>query len=106
VEIKASEEDLISTALREVREEGGVEAKIIKKIGTAKYFSVSSRGKVLKFVTFYLMEFIRDLPEGFDFETSEVAWLPFNEAFDRISRDHEKQMLVKAQDLLTGVSLV
>jgi 8-oxo-dGTP pyrophosphatase MutT (NUDIX family) len=99
-EVKAKEEELVGAALREVREEGGVEAKIVKKIGTVKYFSNSSRGKVLKFVTFYLMEFVRDLPEGFGFETSEVNWLSFNEAFNRISRDHEKQILVKAKELL------
>lgn len=97
--IKADEESLQKNALREVREEGGVEARIIKKIGTAKYFySAPDKGRILKFVTFYLMEYVRDLPEGFDAETSEIAWLPFEEALETLSFRDEKQILKKAKD--------
>ncbi len=105
-EKRAEESDLIDNALREVREEGGVEAKIVKKIGTSKYFINFMGKRILKFVTFYLMEFVRDLPEGFGFETIKVEWLPFDEAIKKISHDHEKQMLVKAKKLLTSMSLV
>ncbi|MCX6705284.1 MAG: NUDIX domain-containing protein, partial [Candidatus Woesebacteria bacterium] len=91
--IKADEESLQKSALREVMEEGGVEAAIVKKIGTVKYFyrlpsrpssaytapdkglPAGRQGRILKFVTFYLMEWKKDLPEGFDAETSEIAWL-------------------------------
>lgn len=99
-EKKASEEDLQTGALREVSEEGGVEAKIINKIGTIKFFFNSIRGKVLKFVTFYLMEWIRDLPEGTDFETSEVAWLPYQEAYKKLTYKGEKEVLKKAKEFL------
>ncbi len=105
-EKRAKESDLTNNALREVREEGGVEAKIIKKIGTSKYFINFMGRRILKFATFYLMEFIRDLPEGFGFETMKVEWLPFDEAIKRISHNHEKQMLVKAKELLVNISLV
>jgi ADP-ribose pyrophosphatase YjhB (NUDIX family) len=99
--VKADEESLQKAALREVREEGGVEAKIIKKIGTEKYFfNAPDKGRILKFVTFYLMEWIRDLPEGHDEETSETAWLPFEETYKKLSFSGEKQMLKKAQELL------
>ncbi|PIZ45723.1 hypothetical protein COY30_01470 [Candidatus Woesebacteria bacterium CG_4_10_14_0_2_um_filter_44_9] len=88
-------------ALREVKEEGGVEAKIIQKIETVKYFfTTSDKSKVLKFVTFYLMEWTKDLPEGFGEETSEIAWLPFNQAVKRLSYGGEKQILKKAKELL------
>jgi len=105
--IKADEESLQTNALREVREEGGVEAKILKKIGSIKYFyTFPGRGRILKFVTFYLMEWRRDLPEGFDYETSEVAWLPYDEARKILYSGGEKQMLKKAKDLLTEAHLV
>ncbi len=99
-EKRASEKELQETSLREVKEEGGVKAKIIKKIGTRKYFMNSTRGRVLKFVTYYLMEWIKDLPEGFDFETSEIAWLPFEEAYKRLTYGGEKQILKKAGEML------
>jgi len=97
---KASEENLQEAALREVAEEGGVGAKIVSKIETSKYFMISTRGRVLKFVTFYLMEWVKDLPEGFDFETSEIAWLPFKEAYKRLTYGGEKQILKKAKEKL------
>jgi len=88
-------------AIREVREEGGVEAKIIKKIGTIKYFfNAPDKGRILKFVTFYLMRWVRDLPEGLDGETSEIAWLPYDEAYQKLSFSGEKQMLKKAKAML------
>lgn len=101
-EIKATESDLQTGALREVREEGGVIAKIIKKIGTSKYFMNSTRGRVMKFVTFYLMEYVSDAPEGFCFETSEVLWLPLAEGIQKITNTNEKEILKKAGELVSG----
>lgn len=101
--VKADEKSLRENALREVQEEAGVDAKIIKKIGTVKYFfDHPERGKILKFATFFLMEWKKDLPEGFDEETSEVLWLSFEEAKKKLSFSAEKQMLERAKDLLSS----
>jgi 8-oxo-dGTP pyrophosphatase MutT (NUDIX family) len=107
-EVKATESDLQTGAIREVREEGGVIAKIIKKIGTTKYFLPirhtlnSTRGRVMKFVTFYLMEYTSDASEGFCFETSEILWLPITEAIQKVTHTNEKEILKKASELLNG----
>jgi len=94
-------EKVEKAALREVREEGGIEAKIIQKIETVKYFfTTADKSKILKFVTFYLMEFIKDLPESFGEETSEIAWLPYEEAYKKLSFSGERQVLKKAKELL------
>jgi len=94
-------EKIQETALREVREEGGVNAKIIKKIGTINYpFKHPTRGIILKFVTFYLMEYESDVDGGHDWETAEVKLLPFDEAYKKLSFSGEKQMLAKARELL------
>ena len=51
--VKADEESLEKAALREVREEGGIEAGIIKKIGTEKYFLTRrTKGKFLNLLRF------------------------------------------------------
>jgi len=99
-EKKAKEEDLQATAIKEVKEEGGVEARIVKKVGTIRFFFTSTRRKVLKFVTFYLMEWVRDLPEGHDQETEEVAWLSYEEARKRLAYTSEKEILDKAKEAL------
>lgn len=101
--IKADEKTLEETATREVAEETGTEAKIIKKIDTIKYvYTHPERGKTLKFVTYYLMEWVNDLPEGFDGETSEVDRLPYKEAYKKLSFKREKSVLEKARKLLNS----
>ncbi len=101
--VKADEESLQKAALREVAEEGGVEAKIIKKIETTFYvYPHPTRGRIMKFVTFYLMSYIKDLPEGHDGETSETIWLPYEEAYKKLSFSSEKQVLKKAKELFLG----
>jgi 8-oxo-dGTP pyrophosphatase MutT (NUDIX family) len=104
-EVRADEKSLQSAAIREVEEETGVEANIIKKIGTIKYsFTDPVRGKIFKFVTYYLMEWNRDLPQGFDSETSEVAWQPFDKAYKILSFSNEKEALKEGEELLAPVA--
>lgn len=103
--VRADEESLQKAAMREVEEEGGVEAKIVKKIGTEKYFyNAPDKGRILKFVTFYLMEYTGDLPEGYEEETSEIAWLPFEKAYKKLSFSGEKQILKKAREIRAPVA--
>ena len=105
---KAGEEDLQRAALREVKEEGGIEARIVSKLGTEKYlFTIPDENKnsnksrkVLKFVTFYLMEWKKDLPGGFGFETEAIEWLPYEEAYKRLSHSGERAVLRKAKERL------
>jgi len=95
---RATEEQIREAALREVKEEGGVLANIMKKIVTDKFFFILKGEKVLKFVTYYLMEWIKDLSEGPGFETSEVAWLPFKKARERLSYSGEKKIGIRYDD--------
>ncbi len=99
-EIKATEEVIRETALREVEEEGGVVAEIVSKIETVKYFITVAGKRYMKFVTFYLMERQRDLPEGFGHETSEITWLPFEKAREKITYDGERRVLDSAKEVL------
>lgn len=101
-ERRVTEKDLKKAALREIGEEGGVKAKIVKKLGTEKIFFTSKieGKKILKFVTFYLMEWTSDLPDGFGFETSEIAWLPYDEARKKLKHSGEKKVLDKAKEAL------
>jgi 8-oxo-dGTP pyrophosphatase MutT (NUDIX family) len=89
-------EDSAQTALREVKEEGGVEAKILSKIGNIKYFYVEDGQRIFKTVTFYLMEYIQEAQEGFCWETEEIAWLPFEEAKEKLAFKNEKGILEEA----------
>ena len=97
---KTSEEELQNAALREAKEEAGVEARIVTKIGTETRFFTSNGQRVMKFVTSYLMEWLKDLPEGLGFETSKVAWLSYEIARKKLSYSSEKRTLDKARQIL------
>lgn len=99
-EKRATESDLREAALREVEEEAGVRAKIVAKIGTEKFFFKTGKETVLKFVTFYLMEWVSDLPEGFGPETQKIKWLKYKEAKKRLTYAGEVRILAKAKEFL------
>jgi len=94
-----------AAAIREVAEEGGVKAKIITKVDSIKiFFRNTFEGKpgekVLKTITFYLMEYEEEAENGHDEEVAEVAWLPFEEAREKLTFKNEKEILAKAREIL------
>jgi 8-oxo-dGTP pyrophosphatase MutT (NUDIX family) len=101
-EKKANEEILRKAALREVREEAGAEARVVRKIGTQKIFFTKEGERYIKFVTFFLMEWKKDLPEGFGFETSGVGWFSLEKAKEKLKHKSERQVLDKANHILSS----
>lgn len=99
-ERKGTEDELQTAALREVSEEAGVIAKIVSKIGSFQYFLNLKDKRILKFVTFYLMEYLKESKDGHDWETSEVSWLEFEGAYQILSFPREKELLEKAKEVL------
>ena len=57
----------------------------------------------MKFVTFYLMEWKKDLPEGFGFETSKVGWFALEKAKEKLKYKNEKEILEKANEILKQI---
>ena len=96
-------ENSAQAALREVKEEGGVEARVLNKIDNIKYFFVQEEQRIFKTVTFYLMEYIQEAQGGFCWETEEVAWLSFEEAKKRLAFENEKDILEKAKAILSTI---
>lgn len=94
-------EFLKSAALREVEEEGRIKAKIISKIGSNNYviFDKLQHHKIIKRVTFFLMEYQSDSPlRHFDKEAVlDRVWLSYDEACNRLAYDSEKILLKKAK---------
>lgn len=100
-ERKATQKDLEKAAIREVSEEGGVKASIRQKIGTINYFFTIENKRILKFVTFFLMEWIKNTAQGPGTETSEIAWLDKNDAVKILKSSGEKKILKKASEMLS-----
>lgn len=87
------------TAVREVLEETGIQAKIIKKIDYGKSMYEVDGEKIFKITTYFLMEYEKGEPMEND-EVETVLWLPFTEALDKLSYSNEKKILQKASELL------
>ncbi len=88
------------TALREVREETGLEARIISEVGTIEY-SFTRKGRMVKKQVFhYLMIAVGGSIEAHDHEYDEVRWFPLEEALLSLSYDNEKDIVRQAEPLI------
>ena len=98
------QESLEQTALREVREETGLEGKLLHKIDEIRYWYYSrwEEVRVSKVVHFYLMECVGGNIEDHDFEADEVRWFPLEEAKRILSYEGERQVVEKAEFILQG----
>ena len=90
-------------ALREVKEEGGVEAEILDKVGHNKYVYTLNREKIFKVVTYFLMKYVFGDPKDHDFEVSEAGWYTPEEALKQLTFSQDKELLKKALEM-KGVS--
>ncbi|MBZ5646027.1 MAG: NUDIX domain-containing protein [Acidobacteriia bacterium] len=90
-------------AIREVREETGIEAILIRKLGDIKYVYVRSWGdgeKVFKVVSFYLLKYsageIGNISPAMRQEVSRAEWIPLAEASNLLSYKGERDMAAAA----------
>lgn len=93
-------ESSAQAALREVKEEGEVETKIIEKIGSSSYFYVFNDTKCFKTVTYFLMEVVKKTKEGHDQEIDEVTFQEFDKALKLLTFKDDKNILKKAKEIL------
>lgn len=91
-------------ALREVKEEGGVEAEIIKKIGVSKYIFSFEKEKIFKIVTLFMMKYISGDPKDHDFEVTEAKWVDPEAALNMLTFKTDKSLLEKAIELMEVLS--
>ncbi len=93
------------TAVREVREEAGINTRLLQKLDTIEYWYVGDKGKQRvrfhKLVHFYLLAYESGEVSNHDWEVNEARWIPLQEALSLLSFKSEKQVLEKAQKLLS-----
>ena len=89
------DETELEAAVREVREETGVEAEPVDKLGEIEY-TYDRRGRpVHKRVVFYLLEY-RSGELSHDHEIEAVHWMPLAEAVDALTHSGEREMARRA----------
>lgn len=91
-----------AAALREVREETGLEARIIRPLDTIEYSFRARTALIHKRVDFYLMEHTGGELVPQLSEVDDVRWFELNEALQRASFDSERKLLEMARQNLAS----
>ena len=81
------------TAVREVREETGLESRLVEKLDDIRYWYTRDGAHVLKVVSFFLLAYrsgsVRDYQRE---EVDGAEWIPLEDAPDRLAYRGEKEM--------------
>jgi len=88
-------------AVREVREETGLEAEVEVSLGEIRYFYVWEGIRVRKAVHFFLMRATGGDASQHDDEMEEVRWFPLSVALRRATYKGEREVLQRAAARLT-----
>ena len=87
-------------AVREVREETGLEAEIEASLGDIRYFYVWEGVRIRKAVRFFLMRATGGEVSLHDHEMEDVRWFPLSGALRRAAYRGEREVLERASDRL------
>lgn len=93
-----------AAALREVREETGLEARIVRPLETIEYQFRAGDTLIQKRVDFYLMEYVAGELEPQLSEVDDVQWFELSSSLQRASFDSERKLLEMALSSMTSSS--
>lgn len=88
------------TAIREVEEETGVKAEILKPLKPIQFWYVMDGEKRKKTVYYFLMEEVGGDIAKHDDEMENIEWLPVNEVENRLTYKSEKEVWEEARKLI------
>jgi 8-oxo-dGTP pyrophosphatase MutT (NUDIX family) len=100
-------ESINETAVREVREETGLEGRVRKRLGDIRYSYRDKRTgrepiRIYKRVYFYLLRYLRGDVRDHDHEVDEARWFPIEEAIHTLKFATERRMVQRALAVLTA----
>jgi 8-oxo-dGTP pyrophosphatase MutT (NUDIX family) len=84
------------TALREVREETGLDVRIVRPFDGIEYFFVQGRTRIHKTVHYFLMVPAGGDLDRHDHEFDEVRWVGFDEAAGLLTFETERALVARA----------
>ena len=89
-------------AVREVREETGLNGRIVGKLGEISYwyYDRGENVKCRKTVSFYLMEYVSGDTEDHDAEVDRAVWYPLERAVETVTYRGDRSIITKAVALL------
>ncbi len=85
-------ETMAEAATREVREETGLEATCVEKLGDVRYWYSRGGVRVMKVVSFFLFRYRSGSVRDHDHEVDSAEWVPLSEAPRALTYSGERQM--------------
>lgn len=92
------------TALREVKEETGMEAKILEPLSPVTYWYQFNGEKRKKTVYYYLMLYLGGNSEKRDMELEHVEWLPIDAVEKRLTYPSDRKVWQEAKKRIQNLS--
>ena len=93
-------ESAAEAARREVREETGVDAELVEKLGDISYWYARGGQRVRKIVSFFLFRYRSGSVRDHDHEVEQALWIPLDEAPERLTHKGEREMTETARSRL------
>ena len=91
-----------ATAAREVREETGVDARVVERLGDVNYRYRRGGVRVFKTVGFYLCDYLSGDTADHDHEVDDARWMPLERARTELTYPGEREMIGRALSKVTG----
>jgi 8-oxo-dGTP pyrophosphatase MutT (NUDIX family) len=99
-----SGESTEAAAVREVREEAGIDTEVVTRIDKVEYWYFwkedGQRVRYHKFVYFYLLRYKSGDVADHDNEVKEARWVEIDEALQLMAFDNERKIVEKAKALI------
>ncbi len=89
-------ESAAEAALREVREETGLEAELVEKLDDIRYWYFRKGERQLKIVRFFLFRYRSGSVRDHDREVEAAEWVPLAEAPERLTYPGERDVAARA----------
>ena len=90
------EESPLQAALREVREEAGVQTEVVDSLGEVHYWYQRGGRRIAKVVEFFLLRYVSGDLADHDHEVEQARWVPAAEAVETLTYAGERDMVRRA----------
>jgi 8-oxo-dGTP pyrophosphatase MutT (NUDIX family) len=89
-------ESPVDAALREVREEAGVDARLVEPLGEVRYWYTRDGRRIAKVVSFFLLAYVSGEVDDHDFEVERASWMALEDAARELTYAGEREMAARA----------
>ena len=89
-------ESPVDAALREVREEAGVQARLVEALGDVRYWYTRRGQRIAKVVSFFLLAYVSGEVDDHDLEVEQASWMALEDAARELTYAGEREMAARA----------